>query len=94
MGVDIQQCRAAIGSFIQKGYISNNKFGRHQNFKSRSNRILFNIIKAEGELARKSFKYRSTRQWNQLPLNVRNAETLKEFKNQLKTWVLENVEIK
>ena len=40
---------------------------------------------AECEIARRSFKYRSTRQWNQLPLKIRNVETIKEFKNQLKT---------
>ena len=44
MGVDILQYRAAIGSFIQKGY-SYKKLGRNTNYKTRSNKMLFNIIK-------------------------------------------------
>ena len=45
MGVDIQQHRAAIGSFIQKGYFSCKQMRKHQNFKPRSNKMFFNIIK-------------------------------------------------
>ena len=45
MGVDIQQHRAAIGSFIQKGYFSSKQMRKHKNFKPRSNKMFFNIIK-------------------------------------------------
>ena len=49
---------------------------------------------AEGDLAKRSFKYRATSQWNILPVKVRQAETLKEFKTKLRNWVAENVPIK
>ena len=49
---------------------------------------------ASGDLARSSFKYRASSQWNDLPLNIRQAKTLKHFKVKLRKWILENVSIK
>ena len=46
------------------------------------------------DLARRSFKYRASEKWNDLPLEIRNANKLNEFKRLLKNWVLENVNIK
>ena len=48
---------------------------------------------AVSELARNSFKYRATRQWNMLPLEIRQAENLNIFKLKLKKWVAENIAI-
>ena len=49
---------------------------------------------AVGDLATRSFKYRVTAQWNTLPVKIRQAETLRVFKKQLKDWVSENIPIK
>ena len=49
---------------------------------------------AEGELARRSFVYRCSAQWNSLPVELREASNLKIFKPKLRKWVLENVPIK
>ena len=49
---------------------------------------------AEGDTATSSFKYRATHQWNKLPLDVRQAGTLKVFKLKLRNWVANNIPIK
>ena len=49
---------------------------------------------AEGDIAKRSFKYRASAQWNSLPLNIRQSSNLKEFKFKLKKWVLSHVPIK
>ena len=49
---------------------------------------------AEGELAKRSFKYRASAKWNTLPLSIRQARNLRNFKFELKKWVLTNVPIK
>ena len=41
-------------------------------------------------LARNPFKYRATRQWNNLPLDVRQSINLKMFKFKLRKWVVNN----
>ena len=48
---------------------------------------------AVSELARNSFKYRATRQWNMLPLDIRQAGDVNIFKLKLKKWVAENIPI-
>ena len=40
-----------------------------------------------------SFRWRSVRFWNQLPLELKNADNIRRFKNDLKTWIQDNVEI-
>ena len=44
-------------------------------------------------LAKKSFKYRATKQWNQLPLELKQAVNVKTFKWKLRKWVADNVPI-
>ena len=40
-----------------------------------------------------SFRWRSTRYWNKLPLELRKMDNLVKFKKSLKTWVQKNVKI-
>ena len=40
-----------------------------------------------------SFRWRSVRFWNQLPLELKNVDNIRRFKNDLKTWIQDNVEI-
>ena len=49
---------------------------------------------AEGDMARRSFKYRASAQWNNFPVSIRQARNLKHFKFDLKKWVLSQVPIK
>ena len=49
---------------------------------------------ADGDVALNSFKYRATKQWNNLPLEIRQARNVKQFKWKLRKWVSENVSIK
>ena len=48
---------------------------------------------ARTELARRSYIYRVTKQWNMLPVDVREAENLNIFKSEVRQWVQKNVEI-
>ena len=41
----------------------------------------------------KSYKWRSTRSWNQLPPDIRTMHNLVQFKVNLKAWVLLNIDI-
>ena len=65
-----------------------------QNQKENKNIKLGTDSQAEADIARRSFKYRSTSQWNTLPVKIKEAETVQQFKTLLKTWVSENVPIK
>ena len=47
----------------------------------------------KSDLRKKGFVHRSTQQWNNLPLNLKNLETLKKFKTELKSWTKKNVYI-
>ena len=49
---------------------------------------------AESELARNSFKYRATRQWNDLPPELKQVKILSKFKSELRRWIRENVPIR
>ena len=42
-------------------------------------------------LAKNSYCYRSSTQWNSLPDNIRNMKKIGQFKSQLKKWILQNV---
>ena len=44
-------------------------------------------------LARDSFKYRATRAWNNLPLDIRQSANINIFKIKLKKWIIEIVPI-
>ena len=53
-------------------------------------------IRLEGrprlELTNSSFKWRAARQFNQLPMNILNCKSIKEFKVKVKIWIKDNVE--
>ena len=49
---------------------------------------------ADGDVALNSFKYRATKQWNNLPLEIRQARNMKQFKWKLRKWLSENGSIK
>ena len=40
-----------------------------------------------------SFKWRSVRFWNQLPMELRVMEHQENFKNKLKSWVREHIDL-
>ena len=65
-----------------------------KNKKANQGIVLGQDSQATSDLARRSFKYRASEKWNDLPLEIRNANKLNEFKRLLKNWVLENVNIK
>ena len=65
-----------------------------QNLNENQNIVLGPDSQAESDLARRSFKYRASKQWNMLPIKLRQAETVKDFKSQLKTWIMRNVPVK
>ena len=52
-------------------------------------------IKMEGrpklEVTHCSFKWRAAKQFNQLPLELRNSGTLEIFKHKVKAWIRENI---
>ena len=49
---------------------------------------------AESDLARNSFKYRATRQWNDLPPELKQIKILSDFKLELRRWILDNIPIR
>ena len=56
--------------------------------------VLDEESQAECNIVKKSFKYRATSQWNALPVDIREEQTLKKFKVKLRLWVLHNIPIK
>ena len=42
-------------------------------------------------LAKKSFSFRASTQWNSLPLEIRKINGKQKFKTELRKWVFENV---
>ena len=55
-------------------------------------RVVSDSIPEQG-LNWKSYKWRSVRFWNQLPVNIRTMNNLTKFKSKLKSWVLQNIDI-
>ena len=49
--------------------------------------------KLDHDLNLKSFRWRSIRSWNHLPLNITSITSLDKFKVQLKAWVKNNIDI-
>ena len=45
------------------------------------------------EMARRSFKYRTTQDWNRLPADIRCANKLETFKVMVKDWIRKNINI-
>ena len=67
------------------------------NYKTRAEnpgklRSVADYIPEQG-LNRKSYKWRSTMYWNQLPPDIRLMDNLGKFKVKLKSWVLLNIDI-
>ena len=55
-------------------------------------RVVAEYVPEQG-LHYKSYKWRSTRSWNQLPPDIRTMHNLVQFKVNLKAWVLLNIDI-
>jgi hypothetical protein len=47
--------------------------------------------KISGDISRDAFISKSTRMWNTLPPQIKQAESLQKFKWKLKLWIKENV---
>ena len=50
-----------------------------------------NIPVTNLSLAMKSFCFRASDGWNDLPQSLRNSPKLKHFKKKLKTWTIDNI---
>ena len=55
-------------------------------------RVVAEYLPEQG-LNYRSYKWRSTRSWNQLPPDIRTTTNLIQFKVKLKAWVLQNIDI-
>ena len=49
--------------------------------------------KPDNDLNLKSYRWRSSRYWNQLPQDITSTKNLYKFKGKLKVWVLKNIDI-
>ena len=49
--------------------------------------------RVKSELAKNNFTYKSVKQWNELPVKIRQSTTLTTFKKDLKVWIKENIDI-
>ena len=49
--------------------------------------------KPTNELNMKSYRWRSIRYWNQLPVSISKISKLSKFKVQLKIWVQDNIDV-
>ena len=71
--------------------------GTDYNYKTRakdSGKLrLVSDYKVDHELNLKSYRWRSIRSWNQLPLDITSISSLSKFKVQLETWVQKNNDI-
>ena len=58
---------------------------------SRYGKIMFE--KVELKVATRSFIFRSSENWNGLPSDVKNCQTIGVFKKKLRKWIQENVQM-
>ena len=58
-------------------------------FDNRNGRVIVPNVKLS--LAQNSFCFRGSDTWNSLPINVRKAKKIGQFKNGAKKWVMRNV---
>ena len=65
-----------------------------QNRRENENILLGPDSQAESEIAQRSFKYRASNQWNNLPLMMRKMDSLQKFKSELRAWVKQNVQLR
>ena len=49
--------------------------------------------KPDNSLNLKSYRWRSSKYWNQLPQDITSTKSLYKFKGKLKVWVLKNIDI-
>ena len=56
---------------------------------NRADRII--VPNSNLTLAKNSFCYRASSQWNSLPENIRKNRRIGQFKSQLKNWIIKNV---
>ena len=47
----------------------------------------------EKDAGKSSFIPRTTKRWNELPVNIRNSVNLKSFKQKVRLWVRNTIEI-
>ena len=48
---------------------------------------------ATNQISNRSFVFRASSQWNNLPIDIQEAETLSKFKQSLKKWIKSNIPI-
>ena len=48
---------------------------------------------AEYQLSNRSFQFRASEQWNNVPTDIRQAKTFTKFRQRLKKWIKSNVPI-
>ena len=70
-----------------------NKLSQAFNYRTRlaSSNGIRETEKIKSDLRKKGFVHRSTLQWNSLPLSLKNEKKQSKFKNDLRSWVKENV---
>ena len=71
------------------------KFSEHFLYTTRfacGNKIKFEM-NVKKKLTEQNFTYKTIKIWNDLPIEIRQAETLTDFKNQVKVWIKLNIQI-
>ena len=48
---------------------------------------------AKYQLSSRSFQFRASKQWNNLPPDIKQAESFPKFKQMLKEWIKSNIQI-
>ena len=65
------------------------------NYQYRTRQADFDMIKLVGkprlEITENSYKWRASSQFNELPTEIRNCESLDQFKLKTRKWIRENV---
>ena len=72
------------------------KFSKEFNYKTRqadSGAIRFDY-KVTNDTSKENFSYKFSKYWNILPLELKQSETVSNFKSGLKQWIKENISIK
>ena len=81
---------------IKSPYISTKSFQKEFNYKTRladSGAIRFDY-KVTNDTSKENFSYKFSKYWNMLPLELKQSETVSNFKSGLKQWIKENISIK
>ena len=80
---------------IRNDYVYNTRTWVHINDgKYESNFKIGPSKSADHLLANRSFRWRASKQWNKLPINLRHSESVQTFKKSLKIWIKANVPLK